>query len=57
MVTRSDGGQHASDNLESEVLFVAEPVRAALEHADLLRCGPGSPSIGTGLSLSGTFAG
>ena len=28
--------QHAGEDLEAEVLFVAQPVRAALEHADLV---------------------
>src|SRR6266851_10375618 len=36
MTARSDLRQHAGENLEPEVLFVAEPVRAALEDADLV---------------------
>src|SRR3970040_1734941 len=36
MMARSDRGQHAGEDLEPEVLFVAEPVRAALEDADLV---------------------
>src|SRR6266851_5911005 len=36
MTARLDLRQHAGENLEPEVLFVAEPVRAALEDADLV---------------------
>ena len=36
MTPRSERRQHARENLETEVLFVAEPVRAALEDADLV---------------------
>src|SRR5438128_2145046 len=36
MNTRSDRGQHAGEDLEPEVLFVAQPVGATLEHADLV---------------------
>src|ERR687891_2528041 len=36
MTARSDRRQHAREDLEAEVLFVAQPVRAALEHADLV---------------------
>src|SRR5712691_1521707 len=36
MTARSDLRQHAGENLEPEVLLVAEPVRAALEDADLV---------------------
>src|SRR3972149_4699931 len=36
MVTRSEGGQHAGEDLEPEVLFVAKAVGAALEDADLV---------------------
>src|SRR3970040_2510689 len=36
MVAQSDRGEHAGEDLEPEVLFVAEPVRAALEDADLV---------------------
>src|SRR5438552_19103364 len=33
---RSDGRQHAREDLQPQVLFVAQPVGAALEHADLV---------------------
>src|SRR6266852_2068931 len=36
MVARSERRQHAGEDLESQVLFVAEPVGATLEHADLV---------------------
>src|SRR5437870_3662545 len=36
MTTRSDLRQHAREDLEAKVLFVAQPVRTALEHADLV---------------------
>src|SRR5229473_1759380 len=36
MTARLDLRQHAGEDLEAEVLFVAEPVRAALEDADLV---------------------
>src|SRR5882724_1706085 len=36
MTSRSDGGQHAGEDLEPEILFIAEPVRATLEHANLV---------------------
>src|SRR6266849_4580232 len=36
MTARLDLRQHAGENLEAEVLFVAEPVRATLEDADLV---------------------
>src|SRR2546425_5420953 len=36
MTAWSDRRQHAGEDLEAEVLFVAQPVRAALEHADLV---------------------
>jgi hypothetical protein len=36
MATRSERGQHAGEDLEPEILFVPEPVRATLEHADLV---------------------
>src|SRR5712692_11903299 len=36
MTAWSDRRQHAGADLEAEVLFVAQPVRAALEHADLV---------------------
>ena len=36
MTARSDRRQHAGQDLEAEILFVAEPVRAALEDADLV---------------------
>src|SRR2546422_11301203 len=36
MNTRSDRGQHAGEDLEPEVLFVAQTVGATLEHADLV---------------------
>src|SRR6266851_9854530 len=36
MTARSDRRQHAGEDLETEVLLVAEPVRAALEDADLV---------------------
>src|SRR6266511_2992305 len=36
MTARSDGRQHAGEDLEPEILLIAEPVRAALEHADLV---------------------
>ena len=36
MNARSDRGQHAGENLEPQVLFVAQPVGATLEDADLV---------------------
>ncbi len=36
MTTRSEHRQHVGENLEPEVLFVPEPVRAALEDAALV---------------------
>src|SRR5437773_2589165 len=36
MMTRSECRQHAGEDLEPKVLFVAEPVRATLEDADLV---------------------
>src|SRR5947208_1465321 len=36
MTARLDLRQHAGENLEPEVLFVAQPVRATLEDADLV---------------------
>src|SRR5229473_1478779 len=36
MTARSDRRQHAGEDLEAEVLFVAEPVRATLQDADLV---------------------
>src|SRR5215470_3490240 len=36
MLTRSDGRQHAGEDLQAEVFLVAEAVRAALEAADLV---------------------
>jgi hypothetical protein len=36
MTARSERRQHAGEDLEPEVLFVAEPVGAALEDADLV---------------------
>ena len=34
MVARSERRQHAGEDLESQVLFVAQPIGTALEHAD-----------------------
>ncbi len=36
MTARSERWQHAGEDLEPEVLFVAEPVGAAMEDADLV---------------------
>jgi len=36
VTTWSDRRQHAGEDLETEALLVAEPVRAALEDADLV---------------------
>src|SRR5205809_6731419 len=36
MTARLDLRQHAGENLEPEVLFIAQPVRATLEDADLV---------------------
>src|SRR2546428_13277261 len=36
MTARLDLRQHTGEDLEAEILFVAEPVRAALEDADLV---------------------
>ena len=36
MAARSDRRQHAGEDLEAKVFLVAEPVRAALEDADLV---------------------
>src|SRR5918995_7519026 len=36
MTARSDSRQHAGEDLEAEVFLIAEPVRAALEDADLV---------------------
>src|SRR3990167_9491607 len=36
MTARSECRQHAGEDLEPEILFIAEPVRAALEDADFV---------------------
>ena len=36
MTARSDCRQHAGEDLEPEILVITEPVRATLEHANLV---------------------